>query len=72
MIKVQRNTYDSSTVKASSYDFKTKELVITFKHAAYVYSNVNVEDYEKFRDAESQGKSLNKYIKQYPYEKIEE
>ena len=72
MVKTQTNIYDSSTVEGSTYDFKTKELFVTFKHASYVYSNVNVEDYEKFRDAESQGKALNKYIKSYPYEKWEE
>lgn len=72
MVKTQTNIYDSSTVEASTYDFKTKELFVTFKHATYRYNDVNVEDYEKFRDAESQGRALNVHIKQYNYEKIEE
>ena len=71
MIKTQTNVYASSTIEASTYDFKTNELIVTFKHATYSYSNVNVEDYEKFRDAESQGKALNEYIKKYKFERIE-
>ena len=71
MVKTQTNIYDSSTVEGSTYDFKTGELIVTFKHAAYSYSNVNVEDYEKFRDAESQGRAINQFIKGYNYEKLE-
>lgn len=72
MIKIQTNTYDSSTVESSIYDFKTKELIVLFKHASYAYQNVKTEDYLAFRDAESQGKALNQYIKQYKYTKLEE
>lgn len=72
MIKVQSNVYDSSTVEGSSYDYKTKDLVVTFKHATYVYYDVEESDYIKFREADSQGKALNKYIKPYRYEKLEE
>lgn len=72
MIKTQTNIYDSSTVEGSTYDFKTKELLVTFKHATYAYHEVKEEDYLSFRDAESQGKALNKYIKPYKYTKFEE
>jgi hypothetical protein len=72
MINVQTNTYKSSTVEASTYDFNTKQLIVTFKNAAYAYQDVKAEDYIAFRDAESQGKALNQYIKGYTYEKIED
>jgi len=72
MINTQSNLYKSSTVEGSTYDFNTKELIVTFKHATYIYYEVKEEDYVAFRDAESQGKALNKYIKGYSYEKFEE
>jgi len=72
MINVQTNTFKSSTVEASTYDFNTKQLIVSFKHASYVYEDVKEEDYIAFRDAESQGKALNKFIKGYSYEKLED
>ena len=72
MVTTQTCVYDSSTIEASTYTYKTKELFVTFKHATYLYSNVNVEDYEQFRNAESQGRALNQFIKKYSYQKLEE
>ena len=73
MITTQTNVYDSSTVEASTYVFKTQTLYITFKHATYIYEGVSEEDYNAFANAESQGKSLNSLIKgKYEYKKSPE
>ena len=76
MIKTQTNTYDSSTIESYTYDFKEKELYVSFKSdTVYLYQNVNKEIYEGFRDADSQGKALNSLIKQntdISFEKLEE
>lgn len=73
MITAQTNVYDSSTVEASTYNFKTKDLFVTFKHATYVYRNVNDVDYITFANDPSQGKALNSLIKgKYEYEQLEE
>ena len=65
MIKQQTNIYESSTVESSTYDFKEKELYISFKSdTVYLYQNVSKEIYESFRDSDSQGKALNSLIKQ--------
>jgi uncharacterized protein YhjY with autotransporter beta-barrel domain len=72
MITKTKNTYDSSLVKESEYDFKTKELEITFPSALYIYHGVSVEDYNEFAGSESQGKSLNTVIKgKYEFTKLE-
>lgn len=72
MIRSQTNTYDSSTVEASTYDYTRQELFVTFKHATYLYLQVTKEDYELFCGAESQGKALNQFIKpKYEAQKLE-
>ena len=73
MIKVQNNTYDSSTVQSSSYNYKEQILTVHFNHATYVYENVTVIDYVAFANAQSQGRALNEIIKgKYTFEKINE
>jgi len=73
MIKVQNNTYDSSTVEASSYNHKEQILTVLFNHATYVYYNVDVEAYNNFSTANSQGRALNEFIKgKFKFEKINE
>lgn len=73
MITTQTNVYDSSTVEASTYNFTTKDLFVTFKHATYLYKNVNEVDYRTFANDPSQGKALNSLIKgKYDYEQLEE
>jgi hypothetical protein len=74
MIKTQSNYYDSSTIDASSYDFKTGDLFISFNNLTnYVYKNVSEDDYLTFTNDKSQGISLNNVIKgKYEYEKIED
>lgn len=73
MIKVQTNKYDSSTVKASSYDYATKDLIVVFEHASYIYKNVDVVDYLAFANDKSQGIALNNVIKgKYEFEKCED
>ena len=72
MIKTQTNVYDSSTVEASTYDYKTGELYVNFKHATYLYKDVSEEDYLAFANGKSQGIALNSVIKGvYKYEKLE-
>jgi len=73
MITSATSHYDSSTLTSAAYNFKHKTLTIHFNHASYVYSGVNVEDWNAFNSAESQGKALNEFIKgKYEYEKLHE
>lgn len=73
MIKTQTNIYDSSTVEASTYNFKTKDLIVSFKHGTYIYKDVSEVDYIAFSTDKSQGIALNNVIKGvYEYEKLED
>jgi hypothetical protein len=73
MIKTQTNTYDSSTIEASTYIYETKDLFINFKFGLYKYLNVSEEDYIKFSTDKSQGIALNTIIKGvYEYEKLDD
>lgn len=65
--------YDSSNILASSWDKTTNDLKITFKRGAqYLYKDVRATDYTRFETAESQGKELNKRIKNtYNFEKLD-
>lgn len=72
MVKTQTNTYASSTVESSVYNYEKNELFVTFKHATYLYLGVSKNDYEAFRNAESQGKAINDLIKfKYEFQKLE-
>ncbi len=67
---VVKAIYKSSNVLASKYDKVSKDLTITFNNGnVYEYSNVSTTDYTRLEIAESQGKILNKYIKQYTFKK---
>ena len=73
MIKTQTNIYDSSTIKASTYEYESKNLYVVFGHATYRYIEVPVEVYKEFANAESQGIALNSLIKgTYEFVKLEE
>ena len=64
MKNIETIFYESSTIKVSEYNFKKNQLIITFHSGAiYMYDNVNVDVYEKFSNADSQGKALNEHIK---------
>ena len=69
----ETTAYDSSTIEASSYDFKTQSLCVIFKgDAIYRYDVVTEDDYIKFSTSDSVGAEFNKTIsKVYPFEKIE-
>lgn len=73
---MDRAWYDSSNVIYSECDDVTdglKVLRVTFKNGStYQYKDVNVNDYLLFRENESQGKALNKFIKQYAFEKLDD
>ena len=68
--------YDSSNVVYSECDDVTdglKVLRVTFKNGStYQYKDVDVNDYLMFRENESQGKALNKFIKKYATERIDD
>ena len=72
--EVDKTWYDSSNVIYSECDDVQdglKVLRVTFKNGrTYKYSDVNVNDYLLFRESLSQGKALNKYIKQYANERV--
>ena len=74
---IDKSWYSSSTVKFSrciDHDNALKTLFVVFKNGTcYKYSNVNVQDYLKFRESASQGKALNEFIKSkgYEYEKTD-
>lgn len=69
--------YQSSNIKYSEcidHDNDLKTLKVVFNNGTqYQYKKVDVRDYLLFRDASSQGKALNEYIKPkgYEYEKME-
>lgn len=69
---VDRTWYSSSNVIYSECIDNTnalKTLKVTFKSGKeYQYDDVNVMDYLEFRNSESQGKGLNKYIISRKYE----
>ena len=74
---VDRTWYQSSNIKFSEcidHDNELKTLKVVFNNGTqYRYDKVDVRDYLLFRDAESQGKALNQYIKPkgYAYEKLD-
>lgn len=74
--------YESSNVIYSECVDKKdayKDLTVVFKDGrAYLYKDVIVQDYLFFRESESQGKALNKYIltkfmgrNKYMFEKLD-
>ena len=64
--------YNSSNIKYSECidkDGELKTLNIVFSNGTqYQYVGLTVQDYLLFRDSDSQGKALNKYIKAKVYE----
>lgn len=63
--------YDSSTIKKATYNVERKTLRVQFNHAAYLYKDVELVDWNLFNTADSQGKALNEFIKpNYKFEKI--
>ena len=72
---IDKTWYDSSNVLYSECDDienDYKNVKVTFKNGStYEYKNVDVNDYIMFRENISQGKSINKFIKIYECEKLE-
>ena len=74
---VDKTWYNSSNVIYSEcidHDNKPKTLKVVFSNGTqYEYKNVDVRDFLLFRESESQGKALNRLIKEknYEYEKLE-
>ena len=69
---IDHTWYKSSNVKYSECidnDNALKTLRIVFNNGTqYEYENVDVRDYLIFRDSDSQGKALNRLIKEKKYE----
>jgi len=74
---VDKVWFQSSNVKyceCIDYDNQLKTLIVVFNNGSqYKYKDVSVTQYLLFRDAASQGKALNEYIKSkgYEFEKME-
>jgi hypothetical protein len=74
---IARTWYESTNIRYSEcvdYDNKLKTLRVVFNNGTqYEYKNVDVNSFLLFRDAPSQGKAINEYIKAkgYEYEKLE-
>ena len=75
---VDKTWYQSSNIKFSEcidHDNDLKTLKVVFNNGTqYQYNKVDVRDFLLFRDASSQGKALNEFIKGkgYEYEKLED
>ena len=70
--KTLKENYTSSNLKSSSYNSKTKELIMEFKKGGkYAYSNVPIQTVIGLRSAPSKGNYFNKNIaKVFKYKKI--
>ena len=65
--------YKSSTIDWATYNIADRTLTINFKWATYVYEAVDLDTWNKFNMADSQGKALNEFIKgEFEYAKYEE
>ena len=72
MITSTTSHYKSSTINSATYNVTDKTLTIVFKWATYVYEAVDVDTWNKFNLADSQGKALNEFIKgEFEYAKYE-
>jgi|TARA_B110000908_G_scaffold167999_1_gene222016 hypothetical protein len=72
MITSTTSHYKSSTINSATYDVTDQTLTVVFKWATYVYEAVDVETWNKFNLADSQGKALNEHIKgSFEYAKYE-
>lgn len=73
---IDKTWYESSNIlysECDESDTTKKTLRIIFNNGKmYEYSDVDVHDYLFFRDAESQGKAFNKYIRKYEYKKLDD
>lgn len=73
---IDKAWYNSSNIIYSEcYDNENelKKVKIIFKNGrSYLYEDVKVNDYLLFRESASQGKALNKYIKQYKVQRIDD
>ena len=71
---VDKVWYDSSNViytECIDNENKPKTLKVVFSNGTqYQYNDVNVQDYVRFKNAASQGKALNRLIKENKYEYI--
>lgn len=74
--RIDKTWYDSSNVLYSEcvdHVDELKSVTVTFKNGStYQYNDVNINDYMMFREHNSQGKSINTYIKKYKCEKQED
>jgi hypothetical protein len=73
MILTETRTYDSRNIKASVYNFITKDLTLTFKGGReYKYKDVDEITYKQFSNAESVGSEFHILIKDlFEFENLE-
>lgn len=73
---VDKTWYHSSNIIYSECDDKENELktvrIFFSTGRVYEYKGVKVNDYLMFRESSSQGQALNKYIKTYECERLED
>lgn len=66
--------YDSSNVyysECQDSQSDVKQLKVVFKGGqTYLYHDVSINDYFMFRDADSNGSAIHKYIKKYSYVRL--
>lgn len=64
--------YLSSNILYSEFNDEEFTLYVVYKGGkCYLYKDVNVNEYLLFREDPSQGKALNKFIKKYEFNKLE-
>lgn len=55
--EIEINTWDSSMIISTSYNFKEEILAVEFKNnTEYSYQNITLEEYQEFLTADSKGK----------------
>jgi len=56
----------SSAIRAIGFDYSQLQMIIRFtsSNTGYIYENVDPEDFQAIRDAESVGKEFNKIFRQ--------
>jgi hypothetical protein len=66
------NLIKSSNIKKTTYDVSSNDLIVEFNNGLnYVYFDVPINTYTKFRNSESQGRFFSTEIsKKFTYKKL--
>ena len=72
-MKIKITNIDSSIIKSFSYNYETKEMIISFSgYVSYLYKDVEPNVVLDFIAADSKGKYINSIKNEYEFEKVEE